>query len=197
MRSAGPMARTLDDLIDLYRVITRPIRGTPGACPTRTPPTYTRHQACRTSHRRHARHGPRHNHLRRRTLRRQVRSEPHVHVRPFPRCADVRQQPYQALNRPFQVRARTEWESIPTGRRSEVLLAVADWASGAANYTAAQFSRDTDALMRAQEIVRAKTREFDFQEGIPGDQNDTTYARTSPRPNKLDIFDPQGMRRRE
>lgn len=70
--------------------------------------------------------------------------------------------PYPALDRLFQVRARTEWESIPEARRFEVLPAVAEWAYGAANYSAADFSRDADSVMRSQEFVRAKTSEFDF-----------------------------------
>lgn len=165
MRSAGPMARTVDDLIDLYRVITRPDPRDTWSLPYED--TADIHAAISPAGLRigvmlDMGYGTTisddvlpvvqsaANHLR----------AAGAVVTEMPRIFG--EDPYPALDRLFQVRARTEWESIPEARRSEVLPAVANWASGAAKYTAAQFSRDTDAVMRAQEIVRAKTGEFDF-----------------------------------
>ncbi|SNS95111.1 amidase [Rhodococcoides kyotonense] len=165
MRSAGPMARTVDDLIDLYRIITRPDpRDTWGLPHEDTAdilaplaPAGLRigvmlDMGYGTTMSDDVLHVVR-------SAASQLQAAGAVVTEMPPIFGE---DPYPALDRLFQVRARTEWESIPESRRSEVLPAVADWASGAANYTAAQFSRDTDAVMRAQEIMRAKTSEFDF-----------------------------------
>ncbi|RRQ27373.1 amidase [Rhodococcus sp. Eu-32] len=165
MRSAGPMARTVDDLIDLYRVITRPDPRDTWSLPYED--TADIHAAISPAGLRigvmlDMGHGT--------TISDDVLHVVRSAASHLSAAGAVvtemppifGEDPYPALDRLFQVRARTEWESIPEARRSEVLPAVADWASGAANYTAAQFSRDTDAVMRAQEIVRAKTNEFDF-----------------------------------
>ncbi|WP_206510420.1 amidase [Rhodococcus sp. BGS-1C] len=165
MRSAGPMARSVDDLIDLYRVISRPDprdtwslppEDTAGIHATLTPAglrigvmldmgygTTISDEVLRVV----------------RSAAAQLSAAGALVTEMPPIFGE---DPYPALDRLFQVRARTEWEAIPEDRRSQVLPAVADWASEAANYSAAQFSRDNEAVMRSQEIVRARTSEFDF-----------------------------------
>ncbi|WP_072804059.1 amidase [Rhodococcoides yunnanense] len=165
MRSAGPMARTVDDLIDLYRIITRPDARDTWALPHED--TEDIHAPLTPAGLRigvmlDMGYGP--------PISDDVLHVVHSaasHLRAAGAVVTEMppifgEDPYPALDRLFQVRARTEWESIPESRRSEVLPAVADWAVPASNYTAAQFSRDTDAVMRSQEIVRARTAEFDF-----------------------------------
>lgn len=165
MRSAGPMARTVDDLIDLYRIITRPDPRDPWSLPYEdtahihaplTPAglrigvmldmgygTTISDEVLRV--------------IRSAATRLQAAGAVVTEMPPI-----FTEDPYPALDRLFQVRARTEWEAIPEARRPQVLPAVADWAAPAAHYSAAQFSRDTDTVMRSQEIVRARTSEFDF-----------------------------------
>ncbi|OZE79545.1 hypothetical protein CH304_18520 [Rhodococcus sp. 15-649-1-2] len=165
MRSAGPMARTVDDLIDLYRIITRPDPRDTWSLP---------HEETTNIHAPLVPAGLRigvmldmgYGTTISDEVRRVVQSAAsHLAaagavVTEMPPIFG--ENPYPALDRLFQVRARTEWESIPEARRFEVLPAVADWAYSAANYTAADFSRDTDAVMRAQEIVCPATSRFDF-----------------------------------
>ncbi|MGB2948729.1 MAG: amidase [Rhodococcus sp. (in: high G+C Gram-positive bacteria)] len=165
MRSAGPMARSVDDLIDLYRVISRPDPRDTWSLPPED--TSGIHAALTPAGLRigvmlDMGYGT--------TISDEVlRVVSSAATELMAAGALVTEMPpifgedpYSALDRLFQVRARTEWEAIPEDRRSQVLPAVADWASEAANYYAAQFSRDTEAVMRAQEIVRARTSEFDF-----------------------------------
>lgn len=165
MRSAGPMARSVDDLIDLYRVISRPDPRDTWSLP---------HEDTNDIHAPLSPAGLKIGVLLDMGYGHSV-SEP---VAAVVRSAAAQlnaagavvtemppvftYDPYPALDRLFQVRARTEWESIPEDRRSEVLPAVADWAAAAAGYSAADFSRDTDSVMRSQEFVRARTSEFDF-----------------------------------
>lgn len=165
MRSAGPMARTVDDLIDLYRVISRPDPRDTWSLPHED--TAGIHAALTPAGLRigvmlDMGYGT--------TISDEVLRVVHSAATKLSAAGALvttmppifREDPYPSLDRLFQVRARTEWESIPADRRSQVLPAVADWASEAANYSAAQFSRDTEAVMRSQEIVRARTSEFDF-----------------------------------
>ncbi|MGK2887863.1 MAG: amidase [Rhodococcus sp. (in: high G+C Gram-positive bacteria)] len=165
MRSAGPMARSVDDLIDLYRVISRPDPRDTWSLPPED--TSGIHAALTPA-------GLRIGVMLDMGYGTTISDEVLRVVRSAAAQLTVAgalvtemppifgEDPYPALDRLFQVRARTEWEAIPEDRRTQVLPAVADWASDAANYSAAQFSRDTEAVMRAQEIVRARTSEFDF-----------------------------------
>ncbi|OZC89872.1 hypothetical protein CH254_10170 [Rhodococcus sp. 06-412-2C] len=165
MRSAGPMARTVDDLIDLYSVISRPDPRDTWSLPYES--TTGIHAAIAPAGLRigvmlDMGYGP--------TISDDVQSVVRSAATQLMAAGAVvtemppifSDNPYPALDRLFQVRARTEWEALPEDRRPEVLPAVADWAAPAGHFSAAQFSRDTDAVMRSQEIVRAKSAEFDF-----------------------------------
>lgn len=165
MRSAGPMARTVDDLIDLYRVVSGPDPRDTWSLPYEDSSNMRaalQPAGLRIGVMLDMGYGPTISddvqHVVRSAATILAASGAVVTEMP-PMFAD---DPYPALDRLFQVRARTEWEAIAEDRRSDVLPAVADWAAPAANFSAAQFSRDTDAVMRSQEIVRAKTAEFDF-----------------------------------
>lgn len=54
--------------------------------------------------------------------------------------------PYAALDRLFQVRARSEWESFPEELRGGVLPEVAAWCEPAREYSATDYERDLDAV---------------------------------------------------
>ncbi|MGA9873200.1 MAG: amidase [Rhodococcus sp. (in: high G+C Gram-positive bacteria)] len=165
MRSAGPMARTVDDLIDLYRIITRPNARDAWSLPYED--TADIHAPLTPAGLRigvmlDMGYGTTISDEVLRVVQSTATSLAAAGALVTEMPPIFADDPYPALDRLFQVRALTEWESIPKERRSQVLPAVADWAAPAANYSATQFSRDTDAVMRSQEIVRAKTSEFDF-----------------------------------
>ncbi|AQA04915.1 hypothetical protein BVC93_23700 [Mycobacterium sp. MS1601] len=70
--------------------------------------------------------------------------------------------PYPALDRVFAVRAIAELESIPEDRRHLVHPAIRTWCASAAAYTAADFTRDSEAVAHSAETMRAACAEFDF-----------------------------------
>ncbi|MDI9927459.1 amidase [Rhodococcus sp. IEGM 1341] len=165
MRSAGPMARTVDDLIDLYRVISGPDPRDTWSLPYEDSTDIRAGLApagLRIGVMLDMGYGP--------TVSDDIQAVVRSAAMQLSAAGAVVTEmppvfgadPYPALDRLFQVRARTEWEAIPENRRSQVLPAVADWASAAAEYSASRFSRDTDAVMRSQELVRTQTAEFDF-----------------------------------
>jgi amidase len=153
MRSAGPMARTVDDLIALYRVLTRPDPRDIWSLPPESDDRLGEP-------------------LDPRGLRIGVLTDLGAGPEPVTEVVEVvsaaaaalasagavvkdvappfDEDPHPALDRLFQVRARAEWESLPEPVRGHVLPAVADWAAGAAEFTATRFARDTEAVMAAQ-----------------------------------------------
>lgn len=54
--------------------------------------------------------------------------------------------PYPALDRLFQVRALTEWSAFDEQGRDEVLGGITDWCAAAANYTAVDHEQDINAV---------------------------------------------------
>jgi len=70
--------------------------------------------------------------------------------------------PYPALDRVFAVRAVTELQSIPEDRRHLVHPVIRDWCASAADHTAADFTRDSEAVARSAETMRAACAEYDF-----------------------------------
>ncbi|MET0899341.1 MAG: amidase [Mycobacterium sp.] len=70
--------------------------------------------------------------------------------------------PYPALDRLFQVRAVAEWESIAEDRRDSVHPVIRQWCAPAAQYSAADFTRDSEAVARSAETMRAACARFDF-----------------------------------
>ena len=70
--------------------------------------------------------------------------------------------PYPALDRVFQVRAMAELESIPDDRRGEVHPVIRHWCAPAAGYGAADLTRDGEAVARSAERMRAACAEFDY-----------------------------------
>ena len=164
-RSAGPMARTTEELIDLYRLLSRPDPrdlfslppepddglGQPldprglrigvltdlgyGLCPTAEVLAPVRAAAAVLDG---------------------------AGALPVELSPPFDHDPYPALDRLFQVRARTEWESLPERARTLVLPAVADWAAPAAGYSATQFARDTAAVLAAQETLRQALADVDL-----------------------------------
>jgi amidase/aspartyl-tRNA(Asn)/glutamyl-tRNA(Gln) amidotransferase subunit A len=70
--------------------------------------------------------------------------------------------PYPALDRLFQVRAVAELQSIPVERRDLVHPVIRTWCAPAADYSGADFTRDGEAVARSAEIMRAACSVYDF-----------------------------------
>ena len=73
-----------------------------------------------------------------------------------------RADPYPALDRLFQVRAAAELESIREDLRELVHPAIRGWCAPGADRSATDFTRDGEAVARSAELVRAATAEFDY-----------------------------------
>ncbi|WP_146340050.1 amidase family protein [Nesterenkonia sp. NBAIMH1] len=69
--------------------------------------------------------------------------------------------PYRALDRLFQVRARTEWWSIPEEKRSQVLPAISEWCAEADGFTAVQHESDQHAVLRSAATVIERFDAYD------------------------------------
>lgn len=70
--------------------------------------------------------------------------------------------PYPALDRVFQVRAVAELQAIPAQRRDDVHPVIRQWCAPAAGYSAADFARDSEAVARSAETMRTACAAFDF-----------------------------------
>ena len=70
--------------------------------------------------------------------------------------------PYPALDRLFQVRAATELEAIRADLRELVHPAIRQWCAPAADYHATGFARDGEAVAGSAERMRAACAAFDF-----------------------------------
>lgn len=165
MRSAGPMARTVDDLVALYDILSRP---DPRDVWSLAPDNGSPHREA----------------LSPKGLRIGVLTE----LSPgFVADAEVAAvldaaaaaltdggaavtpmapvfaaDPYPALDRVFQVRALAELQSIPAQRRADVHPVIRQWCAPADGYTATDFTRDSEAVARSAETMRAACAAFDF-----------------------------------
>jgi Asp-tRNA(Asn)/Glu-tRNA(Gln) amidotransferase A subunit family amidase len=70
--------------------------------------------------------------------------------------------PYPALDRLFQVRAAAELESIRADLRELVHPAIRQWCAPGADLSATDFTRDGEAVARSAERMRAACAEFDY-----------------------------------
>ncbi|MET0474293.1 MAG: amidase [Mycobacterium sp.] len=69
---------------------------------------------------------------------------------------------YPALDRLFQVRAAAELESIREDLRELVHPAIRQWCAPGTEYRAADFTRDGEAVARSAELVRISCAEYDY-----------------------------------
>ncbi|CAN5584586.1 amidase [soil metagenome] len=70
--------------------------------------------------------------------------------------------PYPALDRLFQVRAAAELESIRADLRPLVHPVIRQWCAPGADLSATDFARDGEAVARSAERMRAACADFDF-----------------------------------
>ena len=166
MRSAGPMARTVDDVILLYDVLSRPDQRdvwslAPESGETNREPLYP--------------FGFRIGVLTE-LVPGYVAADPVTEVVSAAAAAlsdggatvatmppvFTDTDPYPALDRVFQVRAVAELQSIAADRRDQVHPVIRQWCAPAADFSAADLTRDTEAVARSAEVIRAACAEFDF-----------------------------------
>jgi amidase/aspartyl-tRNA(Asn)/glutamyl-tRNA(Gln) amidotransferase subunit A len=165
MRSAGPMARTTDDVMDLYDVLSRPDdRDVWSLAPETdtlfrdTLPPNGLHIGVLAD------------------LGYGIRADDAVlavlgdaadalrdggaTVTTMPPVFD--EDVHRPLDRVFQVRALAELQSIPADRHELVHPVIRQWCAPAAQYSATALTRDTEALARAAERMRSACATFDF-----------------------------------
>ncbi|MFD4784938.1 amidase [Rhodococcus qingshengii] len=165
MRSPGPMARTVDEVVDMYRAIARPDSRDAWSLPAQSIDESrweTEVRGLRIGVMTGMGYG--------------YEAEPAV-VAVVDAAAQVlaaagakvtrvtppfESDPYAPLDRLFQVRARAEWESIPEERRAEVIAAVSEWAEPASLASATDYSRDLDAVNTAQARLQRHLEPYDF-----------------------------------
>ncbi|AWH01478.1 amidase [Rhodococcus ruber] len=165
MRSAGPMARTVDEVVDLYRVISRPDPRDTWSLPPEADDTLDVELSpagLRIGVLTDMGHG---HPLDERVL--SVVGDAAAALQdggaavaavPPPFAVD----PYPALDRVFQVRARAEWETLPEECRHLVLPAVADWAAAAADRSAVQYAADLARVDASQARLQSALADYDF-----------------------------------
>lgn len=165
MRSAGPMARTVDDVIDLYDVLSGPdprdllsLSPEAGA----TPREVLEPNGIRVGVLADLGYGPGADQAVLAVLSAAASAlrDGGATVTTMTPVFDT--DPYAALDRLFQVRARAELESIPHELRDRVHAAVREWCAQAADYTATDFVRDSEAVARAADHMRSACAAFDF-----------------------------------
>jgi Asp-tRNA(Asn)/Glu-tRNA(Gln) amidotransferase A subunit family amidase len=165
MRSAGPMGRTVDDVIDLFDVLTRPDpRDLWSLAPEAESSTRDALEP----------HGLRigvltdlgHGYGADDAVLSVVADAAEALRAEGAAVSAVApvfdQNPYPALDRLFQVRALAELESIPVPRRELVYAAIRQWCAPAADYRATDLTRDTEAVARSAERMREACSGFDF-----------------------------------
>jgi amidase/aspartyl-tRNA(Asn)/glutamyl-tRNA(Gln) amidotransferase subunit A len=165
MRSAGPMGRTVDEVMDMFEVLSRPdARDLWSLAPETSPDS------------REA--------LSPRGLRigvltdlgagfgaddrvlsvvgdaAAVLGEAGAEVSAMPPVFS--DDPYPALDRLFQVRAATELESIRVDLRPLVHQAIRQWCAPGTGYRATDFARDSEAVARSAERMRVACASFDY-----------------------------------
>lgn len=167
MRSAGPMGRTVDDVMDMYDVLSGPDARDLWSVSTPDLPT---------SREELSPNGLRIGVLT--DLSDGVGAEDAVlsivadaaavlrdggaTVSAMPRIfRTFRDDPYLALDRLFQVRAMAELQSMPADRRAQVHPVIRQWCEPAAGYSAADLTRDGEAVSGSAERMRSACAEFD------------------------------------
>ncbi|MCV7421011.1 amidase [Mycobacterium yunnanensis] len=165
MRSAGPMGRTVDDVMDMFDVLSGgDVRDLwslePPAAPTAREPLAPHGLRIGILGELGAGFGADH-------AVQSVLADAAAALRDG--GADVsamapifRDDPYPALDRLFQVRAAAELESIDEGLRGLVHPAIREWCEPGARRTATDFTRDGEAVARSAELVRSATAAFDY-----------------------------------
>lgn len=166
MRSAGPMGRTVDDVITLYDILSRPdsrdlwsLAPEPGEIPreaaspkglrigllTELTPGFVADDPVAAVVNDAAA-----------ALR-----DGGAVVTPMP-VVYPSADPYPALDRVFQVRAVAELQSIDPGRRELVHPVIRSWCASAAGYSAADLTRDSESVARSADTMRAACAQYDF-----------------------------------
>ncbi|AKS33027.1 amidase [Mycolicibacterium goodii] len=164
MRSAGPMGRTVDDVIDLYDVLSLPDpRDSLSLPPEAEAPREDRGpRGIRVGVLDDLGYGPGAHDAVLAVLSDAASAlrDAGATVTSMPPVFD--EDPYDALDRVFQVRARSELESIAPQLWDLVHPAVRDWCAQAADYTATDLIRFSEATARSAARMQNACAGYDF-----------------------------------
>lgn len=167
VRSAGPMARTVDELADLYSVIAQPDSrdelSLPAEVFTPRPDLLSRAELGRLrvgvlldlGYGRPA--DAEVTDVVRRAADTLAAAGASVETAPTPFDED----PYPPLDALFQVRARTEWEAFDETGRNRVLPELVAWSAGADRLSATDLERAAVAVGRARDRIAARLSGYD------------------------------------
>lgn len=165
MRSAGPMGRTVDDVLDLFEVLSRPdARDLWSLAPETTPAA--REMAAPRGLRigvlteLGAGFGADDSVLSVVEEAAAVLRDAGAVVSAMP--AVFPEDPYPPLDRLFQVRAATELESIRADLRPLVHPAIRQWCAPGSEFRATDYARDGAAVAASAERMRAACASFDY-----------------------------------
>ncbi|MBF7732690.1 amidase/aspartyl-tRNA(Asn)/glutamyl-tRNA(Gln) amidotransferase subunit A [Rhodococcus erythropolis] len=165
MRSPGPMARTVDEAIAMYRAIARPDRRDAWSLPAESIEE-SRWEADVRGLRIGVMTDMGYGYEADAAVVAVVDAAAQVFAVAGAKVTRVTppfdSDPYAPLDRLFQVRARAEWESIPEERRGEVIGAVSAWAEPASFASATDYSRDLEAVNAAQMRIQRHLEPYDF-----------------------------------
>ncbi|MGY1690910.1 amidase [Geodermatophilus sp. SYSU D01105] len=167
VRSAGPMARTVGDLEDLYSVISRPdprdelSLPREEAVPGRDPLADATVRGSRVGLLLDMGYGYRAvdavTDVVRRAADTLAAAGASIELVPPPFDED----PYPALDALFQVRARTEWEAFDAAGRDRVLPELAAWSAAADRLSATDLERATHAVARSRDRIARHLARYD------------------------------------
>ena len=167
VRSAGPMARTVDEVADLYSVIARPDARDELSLPAEEfrPSDGVLSAAGLRGVRVGVLLDMGYGHRAVEAVADVVRraagtlAAAGASVEPVPPPFD--EDPYPALDALFQVRARTEWEAFDETGRGSVLPELVAWSAGADRLSATDLERATAAVGRSRDRIAARLSGYD------------------------------------
>lgn len=162
VRSAGPMARTVAELVDLFDVISRPDPrdelSLPPETGERTPPAVA---GLRVGLLLDLGYGPRAEDAVAQVVRRAAGALADAGAAVVEVTPPFAEDPYPALDTLFQVRARTEWEAFDAAGRERVLPELVAWCRAAEELSATDLERAGHAVARSRDRIAQHLREFD------------------------------------
>lgn len=165
MRSAGPMARTVDDVLDLYEVLSRPDdRDVWSLTPetgrsTREP---LQPNGLRIGVLSDLGYGPHPADAVRAVVGDAADALRDGGATVSTMAPVFTEDVHRPLDRVFQVRALAELQAIAPERQHLVHPAIRQWCAPAGQYSATDLARDTDAVARAAERMRSACAAYDF-----------------------------------
>ena len=165
VRSAGPMARTVAEVAELHDVLARPDARDALSLPpdpaTGQPLPAVDVAGLRVGLLLDVGHGPRADEEVLAVVRRAAELLAAAGARVELVDPPFAEDPYPALDRLFQVRARTEWEAFDERGRAQVLPELVAWSAGADGSSATDLERAQAAVARSRDHLAAHLAGYD------------------------------------